>query len=198
MADIFKNLFITKSDVPLSSEGASRFIPMLMGLMIFLATMALLSSVGALHLSQNMGSLAILTDWETIAGAIQAFGIALCCLIAGAAILTVAFVTQSGLALHHQVVHTLLLLGARDPYIALQFQAYAMQLGIRGAFIGNVLTLLVLLMLRLSLRQSTLNFMQQAVSVPEIGFAMLFSTGLILSLIALTARVTVLSYLSRS
>ncbi|MFN7709449.1 MAG: hypothetical protein ACK5O7_00585 [Holosporales bacterium] len=198
MFRFFSRLFVTKSDVPLDSAGAARFLPILMGLMIYLATLALLSSVGALHLSQSQNDLLGVAEWETMAAAMQIFGVVMCCLIAGAAILTIAFATLSGIALHHSVVKTLLLLGARDPYIALQFQAYAMQLGWRGTLIGNGLTLISLLILKASLKPQTLDFLGKALSLTEVGFAMVLTTGLILTLIALTARMTVLSYLARS
>lgn len=53
-------------------------------------------------------------------------------------ILTVMFTTRTGLAIHHDVVEILHLVGARDSYIARKFGARALWLGLRGGLIGGV------------------------------------------------------------
>lgn len=57
--------------------------------------------------------------------------------LAGAsAALTVVLVTRMGLAVHRQVIELLHLIGARDDYVARQFQAHALSLTLRGGLIG--------------------------------------------------------------
>jgi cell division transport system permease protein len=51
---------------------------------------------------------------------------------------TVVFTARIGLAIHHQVIELLHLLGAQDAYIARQFQIHALWLGLRGAVIGEI------------------------------------------------------------
>jgi len=63
---------------------------------------------------------------------------------AGVAVVTVlivaiiVFTARIGLAIHRSVIELLHLLGARDAYIARQFQVHALSLGLRGGFIGAV------------------------------------------------------------
>lgn len=71
---------------------------------------------------------------------IEATALAIVVLIGGAAVLTVVFTTRAGLAVHHAVVEVLHLIGARDGYIAAQFQRQALELGLRGGLVGLLLT----------------------------------------------------------
>ena len=48
-------------------------------------------------------------------------------------------VTRTGLSIHRPVIEILHLIGARDSYIAAQFQRHAMRLGLRGGIIGLLL-----------------------------------------------------------
>jgi cell division transport system permease protein len=69
---------------------------------------------------------------------VTALGIVL--LIGAAAVLTVVFTTRAGLAVHHGVIEVLHLIGARDGYIAGQFERQALDLGLRGGIGGLALT----------------------------------------------------------
>jgi len=51
----------------------------------------------------------------------------------------VAIVTRAGLDSHADLVELLHLMGARDRYIAFQFQNHALRLGLRGALIGLIM-----------------------------------------------------------
>ena len=57
-------------------------------------------------------------------------------LIALASIGTIFFVTRTGLAIHHDVIEVLHLIGAQDSYIARQFGEHALHLGLRGGMLG--------------------------------------------------------------
>ena len=59
-----------------------------------------------------------------------------------AAVLTVVYVTLSGLAVHHDIIELLHLMGAEDRFIARQFQDHAMRLGLAGAVPGLLLAVL--------------------------------------------------------
>jgi cell division transport system permease protein len=74
----------------------------------------------------------------------EATALAIVLLIGGAAVLTVVFTTRAGLAVHHAVIEVLHLIGARDSYIAGQFQRQALDLGLRGGLVGLLLTVLTL------------------------------------------------------
>ncbi|HVO03915.1 MAG TPA: FtsX-like permease family protein [Candidatus Cybelea sp.] len=68
--------------------------------------------------------------------ALQALAALLTGLALGAAALTVIFVTRTGLATHRGVIEVVHLIGAPDRYIARQFQAHALVLGIIGGIVG--------------------------------------------------------------
>jgi cell division transport system permease protein len=57
-------------------------------------------------------------------------------LIVLASVGTVFFVTRTGLAIHHDVIEVLHLIGAQDTYIARQFAEHALNLGLRGGLLG--------------------------------------------------------------
>jgi len=57
-------------------------------------------------------------------------------LVAGAAILTVVFVSRAGLAAHRRVIEILHLIGAHDGYIAGQFQRHALLHALAGGAAG--------------------------------------------------------------
>jgi len=83
-----------------------------------------------------------------VALAIELVAAAVVVLVAGAAVMSIIFATRTGLAIHHGTVEVLHLIGARDSFIAAQFQWPALRLGLRGGLIGLVPALLTLLALR--------------------------------------------------
>lgn len=74
----------------------------------------------------------------------EATGIAIVAMVGLAAVLTVVFTTRAGLAVHHDVIELLHLMGARDLYIARQFEREAMRLGFSGGLGGLALAALTL------------------------------------------------------
>lgn len=76
---------------------------------------------------------------------VEATAIAIVALVGAAAVMTVIFTTRTGLSLHRDVIELLHLMGARDSYIAAQFQHQALRLGLIGGLIGLALAALTLL-----------------------------------------------------
>ncbi|MEQ9361165.1 MAG: cell division protein [Rhodospirillales bacterium] len=70
---------------------------------------------------------------------IQALAWAVLGLIALATVGTVVFTTRTGLAIHREAIEVLHLIGAQDAYIARQFAARALGLGLKGGFLGLAL-----------------------------------------------------------
>ncbi|MAG95991.1 MAG: cell division protein [Alphaproteobacteria bacterium] len=68
-------------------------------------------------------------------------------LIAVAAATTVIFATNAGLAVHHEVIEVLHLIGAHDTYVARQFQGHAVSLALRGGTLGLILAALTIAVL---------------------------------------------------
>ena len=123
-------------------------------------------------------------------------------LIGIVAVLTVMFVTRTGLLVHREAIELLHLMGARDGYIAHQFEREALRLGLVGGAAGLLLSGLALLALGHAASASA--FLGDAVNlIPALhlkGWNWLALAGLPLAagLVAgLTARLTVLATLVR-
>ena len=65
-------------------------------------------------------------------------------LIALTCIGTVTFTTRTGLAVHHEAIQVMHLIGAQDSYVARQFAQRALGLGLRGGLLGVALAAPVL------------------------------------------------------
>lgn len=78
---------------------------------------------------------------------VELVAFAILALIGLTAIAAVIFATRSGLAVHAAIINLLHVMGARDAYIARQFQMQAMMLGIRGGIIGSLAAIVVLAVL---------------------------------------------------
>ncbi|MBX7147140.1 MAG: hypothetical protein K1X44_07515 [Alphaproteobacteria bacterium] len=65
-------------------------------------------------------------------------------IITFACILTVIFVTRTGLSIHRKVVHIMHIVGAQDIYVAKQFQSHALRLGLKGGILGGSIAFLTL------------------------------------------------------
>ncbi len=123
-------------------------------------------------------------------------------LIGTVAVLTVMFVTRTGLLVHREAIELLHLMGAFDGYIAHQFEREALRLGLVGGAAGLILSALALLALGHAANAAA--FLGDAVNlIPALhlkGWNWLALAGLPLAagLVAgLTARLTVLATLLR-
>ena len=118
-------------------------------------------------------------------------------LIGIAATATVVFATRTGLAVHQGVIEVLHIIGARDNYIAQQFQARALSLALRGGLLGLVLAGLTLTLLAGIAGQLEGHLLPQLTISPTL-WGGLAALPLAAALIAtLTARITVMRTLSR-
>ena len=114
-----------------------------------------------------------------------------------AAVLTVVYVTLSGLAVHHDIIELLHLMGAEDRFIARQFQDHAMRLGLAGAVPGLLLAALTVELLGIAAgRVDSLLLPNIRLGVAQ--WAVLALVPLAAGAIAmLTARATVMRRLGR-
>ena len=79
---------------------------------------------------------------------LELLALAVVVLIGLATVATVVFTTRMGISIHRNVIELLHLIGARDGYVAAQFQRQAMMLGLRGGVIGIVFAVATLYGLR--------------------------------------------------
>lgn len=134
--------------------------------------------------------------------ALQAVAAAIVVLVGAAAVLAVVFATRTGLAVHHSVVEVLHLIGARDGYIARQFEWHALRLGIEGGIVGLLLAVLTVAGVAGAAQRvgaiDDLTRLLPLVEAPLYEWALLLLLPLAAGLIAmLTARITVLRALAR-
>jgi cell division transport system permease protein len=118
-------------------------------------------------------------------------------LVGLATVAIVIFATRAGMAIHHDTIEILHLIGAKDSFIANQFQRHFLWLGLKGGLIGLVVVLLSLLGI------SRLSFGMEDAFIPKLTFSVTLLAALaVLPLLAslltmLTARQTVKSTLGR-
>jgi len=138
-----------------------------------------------------------LDDLVALAGSVELAALAVMLLVGLAAIITVVFVTRTGLEIHRQVIELLHLMGAQDRYIAREFQRHALRLGLRGGLFGFALAAAALAGLAWLARGSN------AALLPDLDLAPLDWAWLALLPLAAavtamwTARLTVLRTLVR-
>ena len=110
---------------------------------------------------------------------------------------TVVFTTRTGLAIHQEAIEVLHLIGAKDGYIATQFAARALMMGVKGGGLG----LLVALPCLYGIGWLSDKMEQGLIPAVEFGPAHWAGLALVPVLVALvaaiSARITVLSNLSR-
>ena len=78
-----------------------------------------------------------------------AIGLMILSLMLAATVLLVAFATRGAMAANHAIVEVLHFVGAKNHYIAGQFQRHFLLLGLKGAAIGGALAVLLFLAARL-------------------------------------------------
>ncbi|HLY52363.1 MAG TPA: hypothetical protein VKQ31_05070, partial [Steroidobacteraceae bacterium] len=132
---------------------------------------------------------------EIVAGVVVA-------LVGLSAVVAVIFATRTGLAVHHGIVEVLHLIGARDGYIARQFEWHALRLGLKGGVAGLLLAIATLVGIatagsQLSALDDAMRVLP-ALSAPAIEWVTLLLLPIAAGLVAmLTARITVLRALKR-
>lgn len=118
-------------------------------------------------------------------------------LIAVSAIAAVVFATRSGLAVHASIIELLHLMGAHDRFIARQFEAHAMWLGIRGGLIGSIAATTVIAAISWVARDIDATFLPTL--RPTVAHAAMLAAVPVAAIVIamMTARLTVMRALAR-
>jgi cell division transport system permease protein len=137
-----------------------------------------------------------------LALSVEAAGLAIVAMVSAASVLTVIFTTRAGLAVHRDVIELLHMVGARDGYIAHQFEREALRLGFAGGIGGLVLAALTIWGLGHAAAAVAV-FGEEAALLPDLRLVAWQWSALALLPIAAglaamaTARITVLRVLAR-
>jgi cell division transport system permease protein len=140
-------------------------------------------------------------ELAAFAASSEAVGWAVLLLIAVATLAIVIYATQAGLQAHREIVEVVHMIGARDVFIASEFQRHFLWLGLRGGLIGLVLAAATLLGSSFfwDSREATVGaqYLPQLVSAPQHYIWLLFVPAAIGLIAMWTARFTVLRVLGR-
>lgn len=128
---------------------------------------------------------------------LQAVAFAVVLAIGGVAVGTVVFTTRTSLAVHHETVELLHLIGAHDTFVARAFARQALWLGLRGGLLGFALAAATLAVVR----HVTVGLEAPLLPRPSLTLAalgVLAALPVVSALVAMvTARMTVLRALQR-
>ncbi len=141
---------------------------------------------------------------NTMAGATVFIGLSIMALVMSATILTVVFATRGAMSSNQHIVEVLHFVGARDNYVAEQFQRHFLALGLKGGAIGGVMAIFTFIIIGIWTGQNIatpegdqVTALFGTFSVGLIGYA---GTAIIVILIsfltAMTSRRTVLRHIS--
>jgi cell division transport system permease protein len=98
--------------------------------------MRLAAAIPTAHLDDHKPWLAHMVRF---ARTLQSLAVCIALLVGLATVALVVFATRAGLAVHGDAIEVLHLIGARDSYIAGQFQRYTLRLALGGALLGLLL-----------------------------------------------------------
>ncbi len=132
-----------------------------------------------------------------LAQMIELLAVIVVVLIGFSAVATVVFATRSGFAVHYDIIELLHFMGARDSYVAAQFQGHAMRQGLRGGVIGAVTAAAFLAFIGYIARDIDAAFMPPLALTPwQWGvLGLVPAAGVVIAMA--TARLTVLRALVR-
>ena len=102
---------------------------------------ALAAQVGGATIDDHRGWI---DRMRAMAGSAIAGGIAILVLVLAATVLSVAFATRGAMATNRHIVEVLHFIGARNRFIAGQFQGHFLALGLKGGCIGGGAALVIL------------------------------------------------------
>jgi cell division transport system permease protein len=133
---------------------------------------------------------------RAMAGTAVAGGIGILALVLAATVLSVAFATRGAMATNRPIVEVLHFIGAKDRFIARQFQSHFLMLGLEGGAIGGGLALVVLLVAGLlgdhfvgTAAQEQTRWVFGSFSLGPLGYiAVLAQIGLVAAVTAATSR----------
>jgi cell division transport system permease protein len=132
----------------------------------------------------------------TMADTVVLVGIAVTALVLVATALCVAFATRGAVSVNRNIVEVLHLVGAKDTFIAAQFQRHFLMLGLKGATAGGgiavALFLLVGVLAGSGLADGGASALVGGLALPQQSYLLIIALVLVVALVtAVTTRLTV-------
>ncbi|WP_373088682.1 cell division protein FtsX [Sneathiella sp.] len=138
-----------------------------------------------------------LTKMVTLGRSIQLLAAAIMLLICIVTVIIVIFAVRTGLIMHSEVIQVLHLIGARDKYIAEQFQNYFSRLSFLGALPGLIAAIIVMFIFNFLVGSLEASMLPPLTLGIEGSIALLLLPFLIALLTKYTVRRVVLNSLGR-
>ncbi len=132
-----------------------------------------------------------------LARSIQFLAAAIMFLISMVTIVIIVFAARTGMVMHHDIIEVLHLIGARDGYIARQFQDYFARLSLFGAVPGLIIAIIVMQFFTYLASRLEAGLIQPPSMVLEGWLALALLPLLVAILTTVTVRWIVLSSLKR-
>lgn len=196
----FKKQFL-KPDIPLEHVKSSKLIPWMMALMVYLATMSLTGAVLIHRFMANWQktfNLTTIADYLKISYSFLGFTIIVTSVIAFTTVMTIIFITRTGLTIHERTIDILRLMGAERRFISKQFQTFFFKMALKGGAIGLIFSGMTYGFI---LYQNLLkDFMMSDFSKTQhdLWFVVLITPLLMMIIVLLSARMTVFMALEDS
>ena len=132
-----------------------------------------------------------------LARGVQWLALGIVVVIGAATVAIIIFATRAGLAAHREAIEVLHLIGARDGYIARQFQRHCLMLALKGGMPGGVVAALVLALITNLAGRLDVPLLGPA-ELGVVGWSVFIVLPVLAGLLAMfTARATVLRTLRR-
>ena len=132
-----------------------------------------------------------------LARSVQSLAAAVMLLVGIVTVIIIVFAARTGMVMHHDIIEVLHLIGARDTYIARQFQNYFARLSLFGAIPGLIMAIIIMQVLSILADRLEAGLISAPTMILEGWIALAMVPVLVVLLTTITVRWIVMSSLKR-
>ena len=132
-----------------------------------------------------------------LARSVQSLAAAVMLLVGIVTVIIIVFAARTGMVMHHDIIEVLHLIGARDTYIARQFQNYFARLSLFGAIPGLIMAIIIMQVLSILADRLEAGLISAPTMIFEGWIALAMVPVLVVLLTTITVRWIVMSSLKR-
>ena len=132
-----------------------------------------------------------------LARSVQSLAAAVMLLVGVVTVIIIVFAARTGMVMHHDIIEVLHLIGARDSYIARQFQNYFARLSLFGAVPGLIMAIIIMQILSVLADRLEAGLISAPTMILEGWIALAMVPVLVILLTTVTVRWIVMSSLKR-